>query len=609
MFLLFWLLTINCGRSQATECNDAYSCQASTISASADVYCNGYRSCDDADISTSSGIYCHGSYSCFGVTTDDLNSDLRCWGLFSCAYADSLKFGGHGECHGEYSCYSSTIYQSSSSNGVGCGGLRSCAESIIYFNKAVKFSGLLSGANTTLISTLTGATITFHGHYSGIGATVICSSGHVCNIECIMNGCNGVTLVSNGTFSVTCNDNAEQSDICPNGMALLSSFMTDTNVDFKMPYLDNLTVTQFEKQGHLVSDICNSSVTDAIVCDGDSECTSSTILQNTGPICCRGSESCDSITNGITTFNNSDDEYSSTAIRCDGYLSCGTTALTALDGGNIYITANLGADTATSIETTLDYNIYCASPGACFRPKISAANNVFCVTTSGCSSAWSGDGLIGGSVNSLFVYGRHGLIDTNVNGILNNMYCYGDLACSFGTIENITGSIYASGYQVFSTETIKNVENNIVGFGYQVFSSTTVNNVDGVYCDGINCIDSSAITSVNTIKVNGSDNLYGSTITSGLSGVRDSNIFKLFIYGSNTNSYTVTCNSNDICKIGCFESTACSNMNLYCSGTCYVDCSLGGCPNLQSGSYSGWMYTTGTPSQIPSSPPAYSTTS
>ena len=99
------------------------------------------------------------------------------------------------------------------------------------------------------------------------------------------------------------------------------------------------------------------------------------------------------------------------------------------------------------------------------------------------------------------------------------------------------------------------------------------------------------IEGVNRILVNGTDALKYSEITTNLtqnSRISKVYVFQMFIYGTNNISYDVYCSSGDICKIGCIDNTSCNVMNLYCYGTCFVNCSYGGCPFLQSGNYTSW---------------------
>ena len=80
--------------------------------------------------------------------------------------------------------------------------------------------------------------------------------------------------------------------------------------------------------------------------------------------------------------------------------------------------------------------------------------------------------------------------------------------------------------------------------------------------------------------------------------------------------YTIYCQSNNICKIFCDDSSkGCINLNLYCYGTCLIDCSNGipinyNCSfNLQYGNYSEWIYSfepTTIPTNIPSNAPSLS---
>lgn len=80
------------------------------------------------------------------------------------------------------------------------------------------------------------------------------------------------------------------------------------------------------------------------------------------------------------------------------------------------------------------------------------------------------------------------------------------------------------------------------------------------------------------------------------------------INGTNINNYRFYCNSTDICKIGCQSEYACSTMELYCYGTCYVACGVIksiDCPTILFGRYSNWDTDAPSPSPtfIPSNDP------
>ena len=103
------------------------------------------------------------------------------------------------------------------------------------------------------------------------------------------------------------------------------------------------------------------------------------------------------------------------------------------------------------------------------------------------------------------------------------------------------------------------------------------------------------------IRGHGTNALGDSTIFTETEGT-----FKLFMNGTNSDALRVYCNSTDICKIDCQSSHACSRMQLYCFGTCFVDCdALNGidCPTTFVGVYSPW--TTNSPSTIPTTIPSY----
>ena len=114
---------------------------------------------------------------------------------------------------------------------------------------------------------------------------------------------------------------------------------------------------------------------------------------------------------------------------------------------------------------------------------------------------------------------------------------------------------------------------------------------------------------VNNIESKGYSCLVASTITSNLSSISQassnenaSSIMIVEINGTNSNSFSIYCSINDICKIRCYSSDSCTYMNLYCDGTCYIDCNETNginCPIVM-GNYS---YGTG-PTLMPTSMPS-----
>ena len=47
----------------------------------------------------------------------------------------------------------------------------------------------------------------------------------------------------------------------------------------------------------------------------------------------------------------------------------------------------------------------------------------------------------------------------------------------------------------------------------------------------------------------------------------------VLLYGSN-DKLTIYCSYGDICRIGCFSEDACLTVDIYCNGTCLVDCDV-----------------------------------
>ena len=83
------------------------------------------------------------------------------------------------------------------------------------------------------------------------------------------------------------------------------------------------------------------------------------------------------------------------------------------------------------------------------------------------------------------------------------------------------------------------------------------------------------------------------------------------IYDENDQPFYIYCNLGDICKIRCHQNNSCTTLNLYCYGTCLVDCKgvvsvvSGTCFDLMYGNYSQWI--TISPTFTPTYPTFYPT--
>ena len=97
---------------------------------------------------------------------------------------------------------------------------------------------------------------------------------------------------------------------------------------------------------------------------------------------------------------------------------------------------------------------------------------------------------------------------------------------------------------------------------------------------GVGVLESSSITGIRQLYVNGTNGLSSSTIVTEINddNVRKDNVF-MYIAGNNDYAYNVHCTMNDTCFIICQTIDACSQMTLYCQGLCYVSCSNNYTPN------------------------------
>ena len=126
---------------------------------------------------------------------------------------------------------------------------------------------------------------------------------------------------------------------------------------------------------------------------------------------------------------------------------------------------------------------------------------------------------------------------------------------------------------------------------------------------GIDSLYSSRIRGIRNLYANGEDVLSLNEIFT--EQARFGGMFYATINGTNFEDYHITCSRKDTCRIKCLSDDACTKMNLYCYGTCFVLCNEinGGniaCPVAKYGSYS--IFETDAPSYIPSNLPSVAPT-
>ena len=601
-------LNLYCIVNGQIYCNNASQCASTTLSTSSgDIECNGYGSCDLSTITTTSGdhdIYCLGSYSCVNspsITSDDA---ILCSGLISCVYGTLSAANGKIECDGEKACVNSLMYQKSTSDYLSCLGFESCMLANIYATYGVLHRGLFSGKNSIIYSDDTNGIFEFEGALSGYGATIVCNDGHTCDVRCWGDNCNDLTLteLGSGTFVVTCYYDAKQSSACPNGTQL-SSYM------YEIPNLLNVSISDSDYNYNEYT--CNPENINAIHCSDFEECEYYSSLVNTdkSTICCSGREGCAQISNLVLngTINSN---QTSRSLRCDANGGCSYSTIRVVNYVDIYLSASYACVDCT-ITATATSDIFCSGEASCYRIEVVDARFVYCVGNVACYVS-----TFSNIYKNAYFYGYQVGHGVDIINIIGSIYCDGRVSCYILNAINVGGDVYGSGFQSLYSSKIQNVNNSLLAFGYQSLAQSTINSTYNLYLDGTYCFEGSTVTGVHNVKVNGTNSLKSSAITSFLSGSGNTNdnIFRMAIYGSNSDSFTVTCSHNDICYIRCFGSDSCVGMNLLCLGgsdSCFVDCDNNrtGCPS--GSSYSEWITDTPTalPTDIPSDFPTYPTIS
>ena len=118
---------------------------------------------------------------------------------------------------------------------------------------------------------------------------------------------------------------------------------------------------------------------------------------------------------------------------------------------------------------------------------------------------------------------------------------------------------------------------------------------------GNNTLERAMIRNVTLIEAIGSNVLSSSTIIS-----ENNDELTVLVDGINEEEYSIYCNVSDICYIGCLSHGSCSNLTLYCFGTCKVFCDDDSvwngiqCPIAIIGNFADWPMTTMPPSFLPS---------
>ena len=212
--VLFFLHALSVHVNGQVLCLDAYSCYGDVIPASSGITnCIGAFACANATL-VNNGNYIRraASHACYDMNILQYNGSsssrgIECRGLRSCAYNDVVVTTGYIQCYSEQACSNSIINFTQPSGYLDCNGDRSCSNIILNGNSYQdnEFDANLAASNSTLYSgeNATDVNYYFYGGYSGYNTTIICQQGSQCNIYCSGTGCNQATVYCDGSCNVT----------------------------------------------------------------------------------------------------------------------------------------------------------------------------------------------------------------------------------------------------------------------------------------------------------------------------------------------------------------------------------------------------------------------
>eukprot|EP01083_Nonionella_stella_P303527 1051105_1 len=269
----------------STECNNAFECVGQSLNDTEHTAFNGYKSgfgpttswhggtticraafsCNSMAFLTSiSGseeyIHCEGVSSC-GNTTITTSQECYCAGANSCAYTQ-LSAGRFIDCQGDQSCSFAHINNTETVHGAGAYAL---------YNAMIDTQGIDRSTFTIDLS----------ADYAAYGATLICRSGHTCDIYCTgYTACFMFYVNCIGTCNFITRFNGKDT-IAP----VIDIGQFDPNPS--IPILqDSMSIITRNEQ------FCNTQTT-SLNSDNYQERRDVNITMDTeGPICCRGRDSC-----------------------------------------------------------------------------------------------------------------------------------------------------------------------------------------------------------------------------------------------------------------------------------------------------------------------------
>eukprot|EP01083_Nonionella_stella_P256695 879492_1 len=353
------------------DCNYAFECVGRSLNDTGHTAFNGYKSGFGPTTSWHGGTtICRAAFSCdsmaFLTSISGSEEYIRCEGVSSCANT-TITTSQECNCAGANSCVYTQLSSGQSGDFIGCQGDQSCSFAHIDNAKWVSGAGAYSlykaVIDTQDIDSSTQFTIALSGDYAAYGATLICRSGHTCNIDCYgytscfmfylncLGNCK-ITTRFNGTDTIAPITNITQFDPNPSIPLLLDSMsIITTNEHLCNTQTTSLTSDNFEERRGV--DIT---------------------LDTEGPICCRGRNSC---RNSVIQYEG----ITGQDIMCSGHKACRGSDIYAKNG-NVFCDARLACGDSIIVNSDI---VHCTAVDSCQEAIITKTSTILC---SGWYSCW-----------------------------------------------------------------------------------------------------------------------------------------------------------------------------------------------------------------------------
>ena len=368
-----------------------------------------------------------------------------------------------------------------------------------------------------------------------------------------------------GNYSIDCRHNLVSNIFCNE---------EDGDDEISITALNNLptSITDIGFKNVDTYSLCTNSSVLGINCGNYRECESDTLNYENKAICCGAEQGCFYVSATLTinvSRNSVNDKLEDMIdIHCGGSGSCYDTS----SGSSTFMINNVNTDGDNSSS---NFDIFCDGYWSCYFLHLSGADNVWCLGAVACADATIN------SMKNVFGFASGSIQYANISNITQNVYCMAYQSCRYATFSDIGGNIYGLAFQSLYEATISNtlgdtITDKIYVIGYQGGDSMQITNVKSIFASGYQVLYDSVISGFRNLYVNGTDSLDRSILTTQLRiNVNDTSInstVRLYIDGTNSNTYLVTCSSGDECIINCLSSTGCTNMILICSDACYLNC-------------------------------------